>query len=245
MSLREEIRPYVDGNGLVNCSLNHGDGKRGSDNGVCFTSEYYDLLADNGESTRFDVEEFRQTINRCSVLPGLVARAPGEKQGGPPPDDLYAIAAASRTLGCADVAEAIVKYGESTNWVFNADNPGNPHQYGNNDYEGWLGRQPALICALKSAANRELPGWLKIVTAIVIATSNMYDELGNTNVRRIAYALVKSVEGQKGILAWASKVWWNRLRRDYGDEGMRAVAKIYYQDNHPFMRYWKNKWEMK
>lgn len=243
MSLRNEIKLFIDGNGLVTPNVYTGEYKRGSDNGVMFTSEYYIHLKDNKELDELDLSNYEAVIKSCSVEPGLIARAPGDKQGGPPPDDLYAIAAASKTLGMPSIAKSIVDYGERNNWVFNADRPGNPHWGDGRDFEAWLGRQPSLVCALKAAAGSPLPGWLKLVTAAIIATSCAGVKKDDSDARRLAFHLVRAVEGSGGILDWACNVWWNRLRRDYGDEGMRGVALLYYQGDHPYRRYWRNKWE--
>lgn len=245
MSLKAEIKPYIDGNGLVNCSLNHGDGKRGSDNGVSFTSEYYILLADNGELTPEDAKAYADKIKECSVEPGLVARAPGKMQGGPPPDDLYAIASASKVLKQSNIAKAIVDYGDEHEWIMNANYPGSPHWYpGAYDYEAWMGRQIGLVCALTVAAGEKPNPLLAFITSIIIATSCMGTDTGNSDARRGGYHLVRAVSDQKGLLGLACRIWWWRLRKDYGNEGMRAVARIYYQDNHPFMRYWRNPWDV-
>lgn len=241
--LREEIKPFIDGNGLVTPNQYDGQWKRGSDNGVMFTSEYYIHLKEAGELTEADLVGYQQVIESCSVEPGLVARAPGKQQGGPPPDDLYAIASASKVLGLPHVAGAVARYGVEHNWVFNADRPGNPHWGQGRDFEAWLGRQLPLICALRAAADLPVAGWLRLATAAVIATSCLGVKTENTDARRLAYHLVRAVEGSGGILDWACKVWWNRLRSDYGDEGMRGVALLYYQGSHPFKKYWSNRWE--
>lgn len=244
MSLRREIRPYTDRNGLVTPGLYDGQHDRGSDNGVCFTSEYYILLADNQQIQPGDKEEYTRLINSCSVRPGLIARAPGVNQGGPPPDDLYAVAAASRVLDLPEIAKAVCDYGDANRWIFNADRPGNPHWYEEGkDFEAWLGRQPALVCALRAAAGQKLNFALVIITAALIATSCVSDKKDHTDPRRLSYLLVRAVQGKHWLLDLACKVWWNRLKKDYGEEGMRAVALIYYQNEHPFRRYWKNVWE--
>lgn len=244
MYLREEIKPFIDGNGLVMPNIYTGEYLRGSDNGVMFTSEYYILLNDNNQLDDLDKSVYKTVIESCSVEPGLVARAPGVQQGGPPPDDLYAIAAASKTLNLPEIAKAIVDYGDKHHWVFNADRPGNPHWGSGYDFEAWLGRQIPLVCALRAAAGLSLPGWLRLATAAVIATSCAGVKKEDTDARRLAFHLVRAVEGSGGILDWACNIWWSRLRRDYGDEGMRGVALLYYQGNHPFKRFWRNRWDI-
>jgi hypothetical protein len=40
-------------------------------------------------------------------------------------------------------------------------------------------------------------------------------------------------------MCWlAGKIWLWRLHKAYGADEMKAVAKIYYKDSHPFQKYW-------
>lgn len=93
MSLRDDIKPYIDVNGLV--APNRCDPKtRGSDNGPLFTSEYLVIYSLNTDL--IDVEKaFR--IKACIDQYGYLHRAPNDLTDDTP-DDHYGVLAMRRLL---------------------------------------------------------------------------------------------------------------------------------------------------
>jgi hypothetical protein len=238
MTLRAEIQPYTDGDGLISCQLSNGIW-RTSDNGPLFTSEYFILLKENHEFLFTDIHDYTSLIDSCMTRPGCLSRAPDD-QGQEAPDDYIGVLGCCHFLGITSIPRSIFIYGlkhlgnfnNKSAWTFTG--------------ESFLWRMPQLIFLSYLGTGfwflYPLMIPLAFYTALVIASSCMNTPISDSNARHLAWFLV--IGTQKSFLCrLASKIWWKRLRKHYGDEGLRAVDKIYFKD-HPFIRYQINKWEM-
>lgn len=241
MSLRSEIIPYIDGNGLVTPNLAPVPPARGSDNGVCFTSEYYIYLKLNNEIKDLREEtlmcaEYGNKIVSCMLEAGLVSRAPGDK-GVQPPDDYLAIMAACSQLSHPTIAEDILDYGLKHKGSYNNTNPGIWTK------ESFLWRQPQLIAAAYAASRRSqwnpIVKLLNLYAAICILVGNINDPIDQVDGRRLTFLLIKAMEPVSIVCRMAASVWESRMKKTYGPEFMQEICKIYYKDNHPFGRYAK------
>lgn len=244
MSLRQEINSYTDVNGYISPYPVHPSAGRSSDNATMFTSEYYILLAKRYEDVPSDADRWNLLIANSSLVPGLTVRYPGDTSTDAP-DNLYAILAAAKVLRVPRVAQAFLDYGKANyGWY----NPSNPHHIRNKDgtldWSNFQWRQPQLVFAALCAANNY--HWLKfwhlplaLYTAIVIATSCIDTPVDDADSRRLAWLLVQSTQDSL-LCSLASKLWYDRLLRDYGSPGMREVAKVYYwpHSGNPFAKYW-------
>lgn len=233
MSFEQEIEAnYVDGNGLVAPYRVTRDNVNGSDNGVTFTSEYFVILNQLGKVTTAHLDRFKGTIGRCFREPGLLSRSPHhpDQEG---PDDYYGLAAACVALNDPKLATDVVTYGKKHRWNFNNVTPGK--------FTGssFLGRQPQLVCALYSAAKKFTPFILplRIYTALVIAISCIRTPVTDTDSRRLAWLLIQATEPSSILCRLAAKIWRRRLLKAYGPTGLQAVSQIYYQADHPFIKY--------
>lgn len=264
MSLREEIKPFTDVDGLVAPYPVSPTDHNTSDNGPMFTSEYYLLLALRGELEASDVQDWRNRILQCFKQPGLLCRVPVKygviSQEGP--DDYYGVLAASSILDPI-IAESILAYGQSREYaldpIFNyvQQRTGDVWwlrlirlalgrvkvRYNFNNMgegltpESWMGRQLPLVAAMHFAANKKCPFLIRVFTALVIATSCMRRPISDTDGRRLAWLLICTAAPKCWMSKLASKLWYMRLKRDYPGKGMRGVAELYYQANHPFKTY--------
>lgn len=264
MSLREEIKAFTDADGLVAPGpVNPGD-TRTSDNGVMFTSEYYVLLALRGELEPLDVSDWRSRTLQCFKEPGLLCRNPVKygvaSQEGP--DDYYGVIAASSIMD-PTIAQAILAYGKAREYTLDPifdyvqEKTGDvlwlrllrkvlggiKVRYNFNNMgedltpESWMGRQLQLVAAMHFAANKKCPLLLRIFTALVIATSCINAPTSDTDGRRLAWLLICTAAPKCWMSKLASRLWYYRLKRDYPGKGMRGVAELYYQANHPFKTY--------
>lgn len=244
MSLRQEIIPYQDGNGLVCPNRTQPGTLKGSDNGPMFTGEYFVLLLRNGEGIGWaDDLKFTQLIYNC-LNKGVLSRVPYPQQDGQEgPDDYYGVLNACKQLGITDIPRAMLKAVWRCKGALNNVNPGVF------TWQSFLIRQPQLIAAMVSAAFPKknvihtlirlmfLP--IYVATASIILTSCMFTPSDQADPRRLSWHLVNTTKGVS-ILCWlASKVWYWRLYKTY-PTGMLGVAALYYRDNHPFTRY---KWD--
>ena len=247
MSIHNDFSLYIDGNGLMapNPQSQPPMGS-GSDNGPCFTAEYYVILAKNNELTDQDKADFDQKISQCIFPEGILNRVPiTQTDSQEEVDDYYAVLSGCKVLGNTEIPRkflwATIKYlgfMDSTN----------PEKLGN--WNSWMLRQPQLIACMVSAA---FPSFLNplhwvmrilalpfyFYAAIVIALSCIGTDIGNTDARRLAWSLIQAT-APTSLMCWlASKIWYSRLYRDYLN-GMADVAGIYYspKNDNPYQKYW-------
>lgn len=239
-TLRDEIKDYTDGDGLVAPGLSKG-AYRSSDNGVMFTSEYYIMLHKLMDIQTQDYKDYYQLIVACEEDIGLLCRAPGDK-GQEGPDDYYAVLSASQVLGIPEFASVILHYGYITKGWFNNENPGTIYRTDGKtiNWEAFLWRQLqmwfAALCAARENRWYHLP--LSIYSALVILYTGLRN-LPKTDAdsRRLCWHLIQATVPRSFLCRLASKVWYRKLYLDYPN-GMRGVAQQYYQDGHPFREYW-------
>ena len=239
--LYDEIKDYIDGNGLVAPGLVEHGTIRASDNGTMFSSEYYIMLKERDELHSLDADTWETLIRSCMKESGLTVRAPKDLAVDAP-DNIIAILAASKVLDKPKVAQDILTYGLAHKGFYD------PAPTDKINWSAFQFRQLQLVFAMLCASNSyrwykiwQLP--LMLYTTLVILISCLNTPTQDTDSRRLCWSLIHAVAKDSLLCRLASKVWWKRLRKDYGDEGYRVVCNIYYQDNHPFKRYAVNPWD--
>ena len=245
MSIRDEIQPYRDQNGLIAPNIVPPGTLVGSDNGSMFTSEYYIILKKSAQLIYPDYADFDRIINRCINPQGMLCRIPiGQNDGQEGPDDYYGVLDGCKALKNTSIPRKLLK-GIIKNLGF-MDNV-NPGSHSN--WSSFMPRQPQMMASMISAA---FPSWLNplhilirtlcfplyIVAAGTIFISCVGTPPGDTDSRRLSWHLIQTVVPTSLMCKIASLFWYHRLYSVYGITGMRAVAKIYYQPNHPFAKYW-------
>lgn len=238
MGLKDEIIPYRDENFMVGPSRMCGRGS--SDNGPMFESEYIILLKQNGEFQIEDGFDYAKRIRKCCRLAGLLSRTPGGT-GQEAPDDYHGVLAACSVIGLSDLGEEFLDYGWE-NFGFYNNTTDIKRKF---SLDAFMWRMPSVISLCHAAASKIRPLGVvsNLFTALVIATSCIHTDVRDADARRLSWLVVMGMEKHSFLCGLAAKLWWKRLRKDYGDRGMRAVANLYYQDNHPFIYYHKNDWE--
>src|ERR1039458_9958696 len=92
MSIRDDFKPYIDGNNLLSPSPTNSSPGKASDNGVMYTSEYFIMLKKNGDLQNTDPADYSSRIAACIDLNGLLNRIPvGQSDGQEGPDDYYGV----------------------------------------------------------------------------------------------------------------------------------------------------------
>lgn len=243
MALRDEIIPFIDGNGLVSPSLSNGQ-QKASDNGVMYSSEYYIMLEKLKQATDQDVADFGQKMLSCLSPEGILCRIPQPvKDGQEGPDDYFGLMNACMQLGNTDIPRKIL-------WAFvryvgflNNDDPGKITA------KAFMARFPHLTACMVSAA---FPSWknplhiiarmaclpIYIYAAIILLLGDSLTPPNNTDSRRLSWHCWQCLKGVSLLCRIGGRIWANRLYKDYGSDGMKAVAAIYYHDAHPFAKYW-------
>lgn len=218
MSLKEEILPYFDGNGLIAPNVVPQGTQRGSDNGVMFLSEYYIMLTKIGQLSMSDHCDYAERIATCIGEDEELHRAPGDSSPDEV-DDYYGVYAGFKTIKIDPMLKLPIR----------------------------LWRQPQLLLA-SLYANETNPLMipikyaLSIYAALVIATSCVFTPIDNADARRLSWLLIQATQQDSFLCRLAAKIWFRRAYRQYGvkENVMREVAKRYYQNvpEHPFIRYW-------
>jgi len=244
MSIRDDIKPYIDGNGLISPNLVTPGTLSASDNGPMFTSEYYTILAKSNQLTQDDCVTFDKTIQNCINSQGMLNRVPtSQSDGQEGPDDYYAVLNACSYLGNTKIPRkflwAVFRYLGALNNV-------SPGQW---TTQSFLVRQPQLLAAMVSAAFpsfwnplhllvRVMAMPLFFIAAASIAISCTNTPINQADPRRLSWHLMQNTYQTSFMCYVASFIWYWRLKKDYGDAEMNGVAQAYYQSGHPFIKYW-------
>jgi hypothetical protein len=245
MALRDEFIPYTDGNNLLAPGPVAPTGS-GSDNGPMYTSEWYVMLQKSGQLTPQDLIDFQTRIGACVNSQGMLCRVPvGQNDGQEQVDDYLGVLNACKALGNTKIPrQFLLAIFKNLGFMDNV-NPGSK-----SNWAAFMPRQLQLMAAMVSAA---FPSWknplhilirwyckpLFIYAAIIIATSCIGTDPGNTDARRLSWHLQNNVKGSSILCRLAAWIWTNRLKKDYLNE-MQDVAAIYYQPHpvNPYSKYW-------
>jgi len=216
MTIQSEFLPYIDGNDLLAPSPVPTGVMRASDNGPMFSSEYIIILKRNGVMTSGDIVAYQKRIASCLGTDGELHRAPYDTSPDEV-DDYYGAYSAHSILGIKPIFKLPIR----------------------------LWRQPQLLFAALIADGYPslfLPP-LNLIAALVIATSDMFTDPTNTDARRLSWHLIQATKDHSILCKLASLIWYARLHKDYGSDGMKGVAAIYYNpkglDSNPYSKYWK------
>ena len=244
MSLMSEIVPYLDRNGMVCPKLADPNAPYGSGNGVMYTSELYTLANMRGELAEDDKKRFFSIIQRCITFHGALNRTPVElnhDQEGP--DDYYGLLNACMNLGNTEIPRTFLKCVIMNMGALNNEHPSKWTA------RSFLIRQPQLLLSMLVAAFpsrvnplhyaiRILLLPLFVFSALLIATNGMFVDPKEVDTRRLGWHLAKTLSPVSLLCKIASAIRAKMIEVDYGPEGMKVVASRYYEENHPFARYW-------
>lgn len=241
--LRDEIKDYMDCNGYINPFMANQKQGRQCDNAVMFTAEYYIMQAKRCEATFQDWTDISVLLEKSCQETGLMSRYPGATdQDGP--DNMLGALALSSVYHLTFISRNILQYGRKHWGWFNNEKPGTIYKLDGVgiNWSAWLWRQPQLffaaLCASGENKWRHIP--FALYSAIVILLAGYKAPIQDTDPRRLSWMLIQITKEKSWLCKMASRVWYKRLYKDYGVEGMRSVAAIYYQSGHPFAKYWVN-----
>ncbi len=210
MTLESDIRrDYIDVNGLVAPNMCSKE-TRGSDNGPLFTAQYIMLQVLKEENV--DTQALHSLI-RCLDSQGYLHRAPGDATGDAP-DDHYGLLSLLMFLNIKGVPlrlplrclHPMLVY----MWIMSR------HTF-----------QRLLFLPLEVI--------LTPICALIIAFSNINDEVSNTSNRMLTWTFIEGLNGSSMLCCIGAFFWYRRLHKDYGPEGITKVASIYFQLDHPFI----------
>lgn len=236
--LKDEIIPYLDSNGLAEPEKG-----KPSNNGVMYTGEYIIMLIRNGECSLEDTRKYLNNMGKCMPIRGLLQRNPDNSGGQEGPDDYLGLAAGLHEIALTTtsvrlemeailMARSIVNYGFKHLGVMNNEHPGTFTK------GAWLLRQPQLTAAFLWTADLPVGPLLRLYVCLTILLAGFRAPKSDTDSRRLSWLLLQVAKRHSFICRLAGKVWLKRLRKDYGDLEMKAVADMSYEPLHPFTKYW-------
>lgn len=246
MSLREQIEAnFLDADGLVSPNPCSPITRNASNNGICYTGEYFTLLELTGEN--YTIGPFIETMKHCQRTLGVLSRSPINDSDLEGPDDYYGFLSGCYFAPARTLALDSLKYGVHNYGAFNNLNPGHFQ------WAVMLWRQPQLL-AMNIWAAECIPfiyrGFFKLAMlplTLYVATSIGVSCIGKKQTDgadswRLTWLLVQLAERNSWICRLASKLWYKRLDNVWG--GMAGVAKNYYHglpgEDHPFVSAFAN-----
>lgn len=226
--------PYTNKDGFLSGNPNSQGQGRVCDNHSMFTAEFHRI--------RFDLGATEYNGNMFSFLSpeGQLLRYPGADADTSPDDYLgFLNFCTLQNIGRYLFANKLLDF--------------NTKHFGSMtipwSQSGFMWRQPQLLAAVLATANRIkwysiwfLP--LTLYAALVIAVAGITaSPVTDQDTRRLSWHLLMVMQGSSLLCRLAGKLWWKRLRKQYGDEGIRLVFSRYFTPSHPFAQYAVNPWE--
>lgn len=253
MGLREEIKPYLDADGLVAYQPTYPGQVNASGNGLLLTSLYYLCLVLRNEATiHLDRADFHALLKRCSVEPGLLSRGPHHPDQQAM-DDYLGVATACRALVLPGTTARILSYGRNCPvklwgplrlfYHYNNVAPGQLHHPdGRINWNAWLGRMPQLVAHLQLAAGERPWPLRRLWWALVIAYS-AFARKSDHDAWLMSWLLIWVYQDRRNWGGWSlvgdAACWYWRKRFAYTwPEGMTGVLAQALGHGHPIVTYW-------
>lgn len=223
---RGEIHGFTDQSGLVSpwlCS----NAVSGSNNGILYTALWLFCLKRSGGLNEEDCQKWRKLMRSCQVRPGLLKRSPVNSTDVEGNDDYIGYLAGCKLTGSGDYAREYLEYGRTNAGCYNNVNPNKW------TLRSFLWRQPQLIAHAYYASASQMSGitciikhFVKLVWSLTMFLSSRMQPLKDSDSRILSWLLYKTWD-KKGYFARRAVCGWlKRLRRDYPNGKMRAVAEI-------------------
>jgi hypothetical protein len=247
MGFKEDFASYLTIDGYASPEQIEPGTIRSCDNETMYTSEMYIAMQKNGLAVQADLDKWEQLMDKSMIVPGLTVRAPGDTAIDAP-DNIYGILAASKILNKPQVAYSILQYGFYNLGFFNTSNPNhikNSDGSWNWPSMQWRQLQMAFASYTASGMYKFWKFWLwpiMIYTGLAIAVSCVNTNTSDTDSRRLCWLLIQATQEDSWFCRMMAKIWFNRLYKDYGPTGMKAVASIYYNPKpaNAFSTWWIN-----
>lgn len=244
------------------------DGVQGgvTQNGALFTIEYVLCLmayADDPEikaELEQEIERLKGVYNSLEPKPGITWRFPGSMEFDSM-DNGSGIHAFSALFDDGKMALRKIEHGETTRaefldtlqdpkrafqfypiaWILSGFKP--PRFFWNIEQPtyfclpGWHGRSPGHMAMMRLCAGRKV-GLFGHIAMWVGQFLGCFKPTGDTDARKLPYVDWQVLKNINWFWKLSYKLWCWILIKQYGEEGMRAVYKIYYGfPGHPLPKY--------
>lgn len=253
MSIKTDFLPYTDSFGLI-----QPDGNGTSGNGILYTAEYVAALVHANDLDSQEKQRLISVLESCEKQPGLLWRAPLNKDDQEGPDDYVGIGYTAKFLNHPDIAKRIVEYGRvgvkeydpsaedegkrfwskviykilslfGNKTVKNVWNNANPGKF---TLSAWLGRQLNLMAHLKFAANIDPSCIEKLVWCLAIL-KDLFEKKSNKDSWVLSWLAVKTAKNKSFICDVVGSIWIWKFKRTWKN-GMGELLGSYFNNiNHP------------
>lgn len=250
MHYLDEIEEYTNFDGFIGPSPCKNEG-RTCDNHLLFTAEMSTALIKNTDDhpylffeTAPTIINYTHLIKDLTLKSGWFSRYPGDRVNDLSPDNLIgylSLCSKDEALGLLNHALSVKGNieGSTRTWK----------EWG----EAFTFRFVHMWCLALMKSKRYSnfnPLHLLMLgySVLYIATSGITDnKKTNADTRKLCYLFMVQMGHYSKLCKISEKIWWKRLRRQYGSEGMRAVYSSYFspsgQPAHPLSQLAVNAWE--
>lgn len=223
VNLSEEIKPYIDSNGLVS-----GNGQP-TGNGIRYTSEW--LIA-NKQITNEDLLFFYQSIMQCVHL-GFIYESP---DGGDAStiDDLIPLFHARRHVDVI-FRHSIYKIYQCLKdhyWI-------QPTRDGRFQWKGCLFRFPQLICHAKFCFNEKPNIFLKLYWCFVVLLA-CFNKRSHQDGWILTWHMVKAAQDRSKLCDFVGNIWWEKKEKMWPNGLGECMGEYFQNPNHPLAKYWRD-----
>lgn len=261
----DDFKKYRDQFGL-NGLYTDGTNGQTTQNGALFTMEYLLCLLAyidhpvHRPAIEAEIERLKEVYKSLEVRPGVTCRFPGSTEFDSM-DNGGSYHVFSYLFGNKELAKRKYEHGKNTRaefldtkqdpkrafkfypiaWIVSGFKP--PRFFWNIEeptyfcLPGWHGRSPGHMALMRLCAGEKV-GFFGHAAIWVGQFLGCFKPVGDTDARKLPYVEWQLLKNLNWFWKLSYKFWVYILRKQYGDEGMRAVYKIYYGDpNHPIHKY--------
>lgn len=192
MDLRDEIKPYIDENGLVLPKKNS-PGSPETGNGLLYTSIYYTFLVKLKQFQKGDELDFARLVLSCQVdtNAGLYHRAPDKTEEQIAWDDYIGVISAASIIGCHGLLnmrrQAERRYLGVLRFCFPNLNPEKL-----SPLKAWFGRNPWFTGFAKVCLNMNYTGFAEFFLSLRFLWSGLFINKENIILNWLMANAVKS-----------------------------------------------------
>lgn len=230
--------------------------KQVSGNGIRYTSEWiYALLSEGvisySDAHKMATDMFVKCMNtldpkdkKTDPVYGNIKRHPDhfEQEG---PDDYIALISILYATGSNMATSMILRHGQLTGFWYNTERPFKKTKYsGKINWSAWMGRFPQLICHMYFSCYIVPNIFLRISWGLSILYTALFGKR-HADTWVLSWHLVKTIsrignvypQYPYPVLTLIAKFWQKRMRKIWGEEGVRLALREYFGNGHPLGEY--------
>ncbi len=261
-----DFQPYTDRFGMIQDKT---DGAIGvtSGNGNLYTAHYILAASDNSFLDKLTKERLIRMYSANEREPGLMMRAPDNRNGHNAHDDLIGCASASRLIDDGKLAKRIFDYGNTTfpNKVDESEGPDHKKTVLNRKlfpilctlFKGqikwcwnnirpkefhvtsWLFRRSDVIAVLELVAYKKTSVFRYLFLTIMMGTILFQNKDTDHNAFILRYHMARAIDGINWYSSLLAGIVRNKVNKEWGSIG-NVIGAYYQNEEHPAVKWLKN-----